>query len=71
MTVGVDGESHMGLEDIAMMSPLPNCIILYPSDATSAAQATMLAAKYKGMVYMRTTRVATPVIYHIYIYIYI
>ena len=35
VSIGEDGPSQMGLEDIAMMRCLPNSIVLYPCDATS------------------------------------
>jgi len=38
----------MGLEDLAMMCAEPNYIVLYPSDGTSAFQATVLIGRHKG-----------------------
>jgi transketolase len=61
--IGQDGPSQMGLEDFAMMRTIPNSLVLYPSDAVSTENAVVLAANYKGIVYMRTTRGATPVTY--------
>lgn len=62
-SIGKDGASQMGLEDIAMMRTLPGCAILYPSDAYSAYQLTREAFNQPGMTYIRTTREPTPVLY--------
>lgn len=53
----------MGLEDLAMFRAIPNSVVLYPSDATSAEKAVELAANYYGMAYIRTGRMAVPVLY--------
>jgi transketolase len=63
VSIGEDGPSQMGLEDLAMFRPIPGCVILYPSDAVSAEAAVAAAATHKGLVYIRTTRPATPVLY--------
>lgn len=64
VSIGQDGPSQMGLEDIAMMAALPESIILYPADATSAQHLTALMVTYTaGVSYMRTTRMATPLLY--------
>ena len=53
----------MGLEDIAMFRGIMNSVVLYPCDAVSAGRLVEKAAKHKGTVYIRTTRMATPIIY--------
>ena len=63
VSIGEDGASQMALEDIAMFRALPNSIVLYPSDAVSTEKLMYLAAKTKGLKYIRTTRGKTPVIY--------
>ncbi len=63
VSIGEDGSSQMGLEDIAMFRTLLGSVILYPSDAVSAERMVELAAAHKGLVYIRTTRAETPVIY--------
>lgn len=64
VSIGQDGPSQMGLEDVAMFAALPNSIILYPCDAVSCYYAVELMANYKeGISYLRTTRSQTPVIY--------
>lgn len=63
VSIGEDGVSQMGLEDIAMFRSLLDSVVLYPADAYSAEKLVEEAAKYKGIVYIRTTRKDTPVIY--------
>ncbi|HTT89031.1 MAG TPA: transketolase [Acidimicrobiales bacterium] len=61
--IGADGPSQMGLEDIAMIRAVHGSTVLYPSDATSAAYLVREMADRAGVVYMRTTRGAYPVLY--------
>ncbi len=61
--IGADGPSQMGLEDLAMMRAVQGSTVLYPSDATSAAALVRQMAERTGIVYMRTTRGAYPVLY--------
>jgi transketolase len=63
VSVGEDGPSQMGLEDIAMFRALIESTVLYPTDAVSAERLTEAAAREDGIVYVRTTRPKTPVIY--------
>ncbi len=63
-SIGADGASQMGLEDIAIFRSLPGTTILYPSDAHSAERIVELAHSIKkGIVYIRTTRAKTPFLY--------
>jgi transketolase len=61
--IGADGPSQMALEDLAMMRAVQGSTVLYPSDATSAAALVAAMADRDGVVYMRTTRGAYPVLY--------
>ena len=63
VSIGPDGASQMGLEDIALFRNLPNSIIFSPSDAVSTEKLTALCSKLKGLKYLRTTRPKVPVIY--------
>jgi transketolase len=63
VSIGEDGPSQMGLEDLAMFRPIPWCVILYPSDAVSSEACVAAAAVHKGMVYLRMSRPATPILY--------
>ena len=63
VSIGEDGPSQMGLEDLAMFRALGHSTVLYPCDAVSAERLTEQAARTGGIVYLRTTRGKTPVIY--------
>lgn len=63
VSIGEDGASQMGLEDIALFRTVHNSVILYPSDAVSTEAVIGLAAKYQGIAYVRTTRKDLPVLY--------
>ena len=57
VSIGQDGPSQMGLEDIALMSALPNSVVLYPADAVSTCRLVEQMLEYdKGISYLRTTR---------------
>jgi len=64
VSVGEDGPSQMGLEDIAMFRSILRSVVLYPSDAVACEKLVEEAARFKGIVYIRTTRKGTPVIYN-------
>jgi len=63
ISIGQDGPSQMGLEDIAMMRAIPNAIVVYPSDAVAAEKLVAEVAQHKGIAYIRTSRPKTPVLY--------
>lgn len=63
VSIGEDGPSQMGLEDIAMMAAQPGVTVLYPSDATCTYRLVEAAANHKGMVYLRAGRPKSPVLY--------
>lgn len=63
VSIGEDGPSQMGLEDIAMFRPIPGSVILYPCDAVSAERAVEQAVKHRGICYIRSSRPKTPVLY--------
>ncbi len=62
-SIGEDGPSQMALEDIAMFRTIHNGVVLYPCDAVSTEKSVELAARHKGIVYIRTTRMKTPILY--------
>lgn len=65
VSIGQDGPSQMGLEDIAMMRTLPNSVVFYPSDAVSTYKLVeLMANRSDGISYLRTTRMATPMLYN-------
>ncbi|MFW5718209.1 MAG: transketolase [Spirochaetota bacterium] len=63
ISIGEDGPSQMGLEDLAMMRSLFGSVVLSPSDAVSAQKLTALANGHDGIAYIRTIRAKTPVLY--------
>jgi len=63
VSIGEDGPSQMGLEDIAMFRALIESTVLYPADAVSTERLTQAAMEVPGIAYIRTTRSKTPVIY--------
>jgi len=63
VSIGEDGPSQMGLEDLAMFRPIPGCVVLYPCDAYSTEGCVESMAKHRGLSYLRTTRPATPLVY--------
>ena len=63
VSIGEDGPSQMGLEDLSMMRAVAGSTVLYPSDGVSAERLVALAAETPGIVYIRTTRPKTPILY--------
>lgn len=63
VSIGEDGPSQMGLEDIAMMRTVAGSTVLYPSDAVCAEKLVEEMARTKGVCFLRTSRPKTPVIY--------
>lgn len=63
ITVGEDGATHQMLEDISMMRTLPNMTVISTSDDTQTKWAVKEISKIQGPVYLRLSRLATPVIY--------
>lgn len=63
VSIGEDGASQMGLEDISLFRAIHGSVVLYPSDAISTERLVDEAAKHQGMVYIRTTRAETPILY--------
>lgn len=54
--IGEDGNSQMGLEDIAYLRSFPNMAIVQPADDLETQQAIAWAAAHPGAVYFRLTR---------------
>ena len=63
VSIGPDGPSQMGLEDIAMFRAIPDSVVLYPSDAVSTERLVAAVADFDGISYLRTSRPKMPVIY--------
>src|SRR5437016_7401870 len=63
VSIGEDGPSQMALEDLAMFRAVYGSTVLYPCDPNQTAQLVAQMADHDGIVYMRTTREKTPVLY--------
>jgi len=63
VSIGEDGPSQMGLEDLATLRAVHGSTVVYPCDANQTARLLALLADQPGISYMRTTRQATPVMY--------
>lgn len=63
VSIGEDGPSQMGLEDIAMFGAIPNSVVLHPCDVVSTAKLLPQLANHNGISYLRTLRPKTPVLY--------
>jgi len=63
VSIGQDGPSQMGLEDLAMFRSIQNSVVLYPSDAVSTESLVARSVRHHGITYLRTTREKTPVLY--------
>ncbi|HET9741185.1 MAG TPA: transketolase [Terriglobales bacterium] len=63
VSIGEDGSSQMGLEDMSLFRSMSESVVLYPSDPVSAWYAIDLAAAHHGIVYVRTGRPKQPALY--------
>lgn len=63
ITVGEDGATHQMIEDISLMRTLPNMTVISTSDDTQTKWAVEQISKINGPVYLRLSRLATPIIY--------
>ena len=63
VTVGEDGATHQMIEDISLMRTLPNMTVISTSDDIETKWAVKEISKINGPVYLRLSRLATPVIY--------
>jgi transketolase len=63
VSIGEDGPSQMGLEDLALMRAVQGSTVLYPSDAVCAEKLVDEMARHRGICFLRTSRPKTPVIY--------
>ena len=63
VSIGEDGPSQMGLEDLAMMRAVHGSTVLYPSDGNQTAKLVAQMADREGITYMRTTREKTAIVY--------
>jgi len=65
VSIGEDGPSQMALEDLAAFRAVHGSTVLYPSDANQTAKLVEAMADLEGIVFLRTTRANTPVVYEV------
>lgn len=63
VSYGTMGSTHHSLEDIAIMTVLPNMVVISPSDPKETEEAMIAAVKHKGPVYIRLTLTSKPLEY--------
>src|SRR6185369_10408763 len=63
VSIGEDGPSQMGLEDLAMMRAVHGSTVLYPCCANQTAKLVAVMASHKGICFLRTSRPKTEVLY--------
>jgi transketolase len=63
VSIGEDGPTQMGMEDLAMMRAVAGSVVLYPADAVSTEKLVEQMAQHRGLCYLRTSRPKTPVLY--------
>lgn len=64
VSIGADGASQMGLEDLALARSLWNSTVYYPSDAYEAERSIIDSVKQKGITYIRLNRGESRVLHH-------
>ncbi|MGC4089152.1 MAG: transketolase C-terminal domain-containing protein [Polyangiaceae bacterium] len=63
ISIGEDGASQMGIEDVALACVLPGMTVIVPADAASARLATRAMLEHVGPVYLRCGRIEVPELY--------
>ena len=63
VSIGEDGPSQMGLEDLAEFRALNGSTVLYPSDGNQTVALVREMADVDGIAYLRTTRADTEILY--------
>lgn len=63
ISIGEDGASQMGIEDVALACALPGFVVIVPSDEDLTKAATKAMVEYQGPVYLRCGRPEVPKVY--------
>src|SRR5439155_26683397 len=63
ISIGEDGPSQMGIEDVSLACPLPNFTVVVPCDEVSMTKAVQAVARTRTPAYLRAGRPKVPVIY--------
>src|SRR3954449_13117713 len=63
ISIGEDGASQMGIEDVSLACSLPGFVVIVPADDASTRAATKAMLDHKGPVYLRVGRPEVPRVY--------
>jgi transketolase len=63
ISIGEDGASQMGIEDVSLACSLPGFVVIVPADEASTKAATKAMLDHQGPVYLRLGRPDVPKIY--------
>src|SRR3954454_1026301 len=63
ISIGEDGASQMGIEDVSLACSLPGFVVIVPADEASTKAATAALLQYRGPVYLRVGRPDVPKVY--------
>ena len=63
ISIGEDGPSQMGIEDVSLACSLPNFTVVVPADEVSMEQAVQALARIKTPAYLRAGRLNVPIVY--------
>jgi transketolase len=63
ISIGEDGPSQMGIEDVSLACSLPNFTVVVPADEPSMIQAVHALTRIKTPAYLRAGRPNVPLIY--------
>src|SRR6516164_9064513 len=63
VSIGEDGPSQMGIEDVALACALPNFSVVVPADEPSTFQAVEALSKIHTPAYLRAGRPNVPIVY--------
>jgi transketolase len=63
ISIGEDGPSQMGIEDVSLACSLPNFTVVVPTDEPSMMQAVSALAQIRTPAYLRAGRPNVPIVY--------
>jgi transketolase len=62
-SAGIEGVTHVAMEDLGIIRSIPGVALVVPADSVSTRLATRAAAEWDGPVYIRIGRDASPVLF--------
>src|SRR5215471_10423718 len=63
ISIGEDGPSQMGIEDVSLACSLPNFTVVVPADEPSMKEAVAAMGKLRTPAYLRAGRPNVPIVY--------